>query len=98
MTQHEDVASAIDRVDEAGDDSWASRAAMTLLLDDVAAYRVVEALDEVAAQVAASGEPRASSSATRTPGRPDAAPPGARTGWSTSRAPARAGSTPSGRR
>lgn len=56
MTQGEDVASAIDRVDEAGGDSWASRAAMALLLDDVAADRVVEALDEVAAQVTASGE------------------------------------------
>lgn len=55
----EDVPAAIDRVDAAGaggDDGWASRVALTMLLDDVAERRVVEALDEVAAQVEASGE------------------------------------------
>lgn len=76
MTQHEDIASAIDRVDEAGDDSWASRAAMTLLLDGVAADRVVEALDEVAVQVAASGE-----SPRELFGDPDAWAAGRRSAW-----------------
>lgn len=55
----EDVPAAIDRVDAAdagGEDGWASRAAFTMLLEDVSERRVVEALDEVAAQVEASGE------------------------------------------
>jgi hypothetical protein len=41
---------------DADGDGWAHRVAFTMLLEDVAESRVVEALDEVAAQVAASGE------------------------------------------
>lgn len=37
-------------------DGWAHRVAFTMLLDDVAETRAVEALDEVASQVEASGE------------------------------------------
>lgn len=41
---------------DADGDGWAQRVAFRMLLDDVAESRVVEALDEVAAQVTASGE------------------------------------------
>lgn len=76
MTRNEDVASAIERVDAAGEDGWGGRAAMTMLLDDVAAHRVVEALDEVAAQVEESGE-----SARELFGDPDAWAAGRRSAW-----------------
>lgn len=70
ISKDEDVAAAIERVDaacasgagdrgaehEADGDGWVHRAAFRMLLDDVAESRVVEALDEVAAQVTASGE------------------------------------------
>lgn len=51
-----DAADAPEAPRDADGDGWAQRAAFVMLLDDVAESRVVEALDEVAAQVRASGE------------------------------------------